>query len=101
MVAVLIYAGLRREELLWLTHDDIRLPGRLSGDGGYGLIRIRAKSIAGRSWQPKTRQNRAVPISRSLRDHLDRYTPPASDEGWYVLIKDSFREIIRDGKTNH
>lgn len=62
---------LRREEQLWLTRDDTGSPGRLSGDGGYGLIRIRAKSIVGRSWQPKTQQNRAVPIRRVLRDHLD------------------------------
>ena len=55
--------------------------------GGHGLIRVRAKTIAGRDWQPKTRRHRAVPISQALRGHLDRYTPPASDPtaggGWY------------------
>lgn len=75
MVAVLIYAGLRREELLWLTLDDIDLTRR---HGGHGLIRIRAKTIDGRSWQPKTAVNRAVPISQALRRHLDSYTPPAT-----------------------
>ncbi|MEX0655538.1 MAG: tyrosine-type recombinase/integrase [Phycisphaeraceae bacterium] len=81
MVATLIYAGLRREELLWLTIDDMNFQRGTSE--GHGLIRIRAKTIASRSWQPKTKHNSAVPISRALRDHLDRYTPPASDHGWF------------------
>lgn len=79
MVAVLIYAGLRREELLWLTLDDLDFSRR---GGGHGLLRIRDKSIAypdgPRSWQPKTRVNRAVPISRALRDQLDSYISPAT-----------------------
>jgi len=41
MVAVLVYAGLRREELHWLTVDDVDLSRRQSGAGamvccGYG-----------------------------------------------------------------
>ncbi len=73
MAAVLIYAGLRREELLWLTLGDVSLSRR---HGGHGLIHVRAKTIHGRSWQPKTAVNRSVPISRALREQLDRYTPP-------------------------
>ena len=42
MVAMYIYAGLRREEALWLTSDDVDLKAR--------LIRVRAKSIANESW---------------------------------------------------
>lgn len=64
MVAVLIYAGLRREELLWLTHDDIDLQ-----TGGSGMIRVRAKTIDGQSWQPKTKviggSVLAIPVLRS------------------------------------
>lgn len=75
MVAVLIYAGLRREELLWLTLDDVDLSRR---QGGHGLIRIRAKTIDGRHWQPKTKVNQAVSISAALHQYLDRYTPPAT-----------------------
>jgi len=77
MVAVLIYAGLRREELLWLTHDDIDLK-----TGTFGMIRVRAKTIDGRSWQPKTARNRAVPISSTLRRYLDRYTRRIVPGGW-------------------
>ena len=88
MVAILIYAGLRREELLWLTLNDIDLSRR---HGGHGLIKIRAKTIDGQSWQPKTAVNRAVPINSSLRAYLDRYTPPKTEcpepadgfKGWY------------------
>jgi len=77
MVATLIYAGLRREELLWLTHDDLDL-----SSGAFGLLRIRAKTIDGRAWQPKTGRNRAVPISSTLRRWLDRYTRRIVPGGW-------------------
>ncbi len=77
MVATLIYAGLRREELLWLTHDDIDLKA-----GAFGMLRIRAKTIDGRSWQPKTARNRAVPISSTLRRYLDGYTRRIVPGGW-------------------
>lgn len=78
MVATLIYAGLRREELLWLTVDDIDYT-----TGKHGMIRVRAKTIGGTYWKPKTGVNRAVPISGSLRGFLDRYRPRTSDHGWF------------------
>ncbi len=77
MVAVLIFAGLRREELLWLTKADFD-----QSSGPYGLLRIRAKTVDGESWQPKTKQNRAVPVSRRLREYLDKYKVPASTGHW-------------------
>ena len=80
MVSVLIYAGVRREELLWLTVEDIDLSRNQRGNG---VIRVQAKTIDGRFWQPKTKRNRAVPVSAALRGYLDRYTPPASDHGWF------------------
>ena len=79
MVAVLIYAGLRREELLWLTKADVELDHINYG----GLLRIRAKTIAERFWQPKTKVNRVVPISGSLYALLKNYHPATSDHGWY------------------
>jgi len=77
MVAMLIYAGLRREELLWLTHDDIDLK-----TGLHGMIRVRAKTIDGVSWQPETKVNRAIPISSSLLAILHRYRPRIVPGGW-------------------
>ena len=53
MVATYIYAGLRREEALWLTRADVDLRA-----GRPGLIYVRAKTINGESWEPKTKQNR-------------------------------------------
>jgi len=93
MVAVLIYAGLRREELMWLTLDDVNLSRR---HGGHGMIRVLAKTIDGRFWQPKTKRNRAVPISRALRAMLEQYTPRATSQpavdnqfrGWYFPSPD-------------
>lgn len=86
MVAMLIYAGLRREELLWLTIDDIDY-----GTGAHGMIRLRAKSIAGESWKPKTGVNRAIPISSDLRAYLDRYKPRISQYGWFFPSPDRCR----------
>jgi integrase len=79
MVATLIYAGLRREELLWLQVDDW---ARATPAAPGGLLRVRAKTVAGESWQPKTKRNRVVPVSSQLREHLERYVVPASDQGW-------------------
>jgi integrase len=78
MVAVYIYAGLRREEALWLQVEDIDLT-----TGTCGMIRLHAKTVAGEFWQPKTRRNRVVPISSALRAYLDRWTPPKSHHDWY------------------
>lgn len=101
MVATLIYAGLRREELVWLTIDDID-----KRTGPHGMIRIRAKTIDGQSWQPKTKVNRAVPISRTLRAYLDAYTPAASDHGWFfpspegrLWIPDNFSRDLREANS--
>jgi len=78
MVAVLIYAGLRREELLWLRLDDVDLKA-----GSFGMIRVRAKSINGQYWQPKTAKNRAIPISSDLRYYLERYKQRITQEKWF------------------
>jgi integrase len=77
MVAMLIFAGLRREELLWLTPEDLDLKA-----GTYGFIRVRAKTIDGESWQPKTKKNRAVPVSSRLRHYLDKWRLKRTDGTW-------------------
>ncbi len=68
LVATYIYAGLRREEALWLTREDIDLERR--------MFRVQAKTIGGQTWQPKTRRNRAIPISARLLGILHEYRPP-------------------------
>ncbi len=78
VTAVFIYAGIRREEATWLTLEDVDL-----GAGANGMIRVRAKTINGEYWEPKTKKNRVIPISRSLRVILDGYQPAASPEGWF------------------
>jgi integrase len=98
MVATLIYAGLRREELLWLTHDDIDWKA-----GKFGLIRVRAKTIDGVAWEPKTKKNRAVPISSSLRLYLDKWRLKAGAGIWFFPSPegkrwdaDNFSSDLRD-----
>ena len=48
-----------------ITADDVDLDQK--------LIRIRAKTIHNEQWQPKTRRNRIVPISRQLYEILTNY----------------------------
>jgi integrase len=69
-VAILIYAGVRREEALWLTWEDV--------DRKNGLLRIRAKTIDGVFWQPKTGRHRTVPIGTALAAVLNAYEPARS-----------------------
>ena len=73
MVAVLIYAGLRREEAIWLTPDDVDLKD--------GMIYVRQKTIKGERWRPKTCRNRRVPISSSLKRYFEVFEPRA-DGTW-------------------
>ena len=74
VVAVLIYAGLRREEALWLTHQDV--------DREAGMIRVWKKTVGDETWRPKTRRNRRVPISAALTRWLNAYRPPHRGP-WY------------------
>lgn len=78
MVAVYIFAGLRREEALWLQHEDVALDS-----GENGMIRVRAKTVGGEFWEPKTKRNRAVPISTTLRRYLDAYEQRLVPAQWY------------------
>lgn len=78
VVAMFIYAGIRREEAAWLTVDDVDL-----SSGANGMIRVRAKTINGEYWEPKTKKNRVIPVSRSLRAKLEGYQPATSNEGWF------------------
>ena len=66
-VAVMIYAGLRRGEVCWLRRDDVLL------DEQRPRILVRAKSVDGTLWTPKTRKNRGVPVSSSLLAILRGY----------------------------
>lgn len=86
MVAVYIYAGLRREEALWLQLEDL---DRESGPNG--MLRIRAKTVNGEHWQPKTKTNRVVPISRALRQYLERYEPRIVPDHWLFPSPDGKR----------
>lgn len=66
-VATFIFAGLRREELVWLTQDDLDLTS-----GKFGVIRVQAKMMGDDWWEPKTKTNRGVPVSSHLRPYLDK-----------------------------
>ncbi len=56
-----LYTGMRPDEILWLTKDDINL--------NAGTIHITSKE----EWSPKTYQIRTIPINDSLKAFLKRY----------------------------
>jgi integrase len=74
-VATYIFAGLRREEALRLTLEDVGPSQR--------LIRVRAKTVGEQKWQPKTKRNRVVPIRDALYAILSEYTPPGGGP-WFL-----------------
>ena len=97
MVAMLIFAGLRREELLWLRTGDIQ------AHAGQLTILVRAKTIDGISWQPKNVKNRSVPVSLSLRPYLDGILAGLSGDRWLFTNPegrqwsgDGFSTVLRD-----
>lgn len=97
MVATYIFAGPRREAVLWLTHDDVDLANR--------LLHVRAKEIGGEFWQPKTKRNRSIPISSRLFGILSAYQLP-SDSPWFFpgptgnrWNPDHFSETLREINT--
>jgi integrase len=57
VVATAIYAGMRREEICWLTTKDVDLTE------DRALIRVRSKTVDGDSWMPNTKKNRTILIS--------------------------------------
>ncbi|MHC4993499.1 MAG: tyrosine-type recombinase/integrase [Planctomycetota bacterium] len=78
MVGVYIFAGLRRAEALWLTQDDVDMNNR--------LIRVRAKTVRGNKWQPKTGRNRVIPIGDTLLTILQAYdTKQPERRTWFFL----------------
>lgn len=74
-VAVMIYAGLRRGEIVWLTKQHVDMENR--------VIRIRPKKDGDTFWQSKTKTNRVIPISQDLYSVLLQYKSPQTSV-WYL-----------------
>jgi hypothetical protein len=58
IVAVYVYARLRRENLCWLQESDVDCSA-----GIPGMTRVRAKAMDVKSWKLKTAASRVAPIS--------------------------------------
>ena len=58
---------------------------------GMVRFRVRAKTVGHEAWEPKTKVNRAVLISSTLRGYLDRYAPRPSSGGWFFPSPDGKR----------
>lgn len=98
IVAVCLYAGVRRAEAIWLEVGDLDLRA--------GFLRIRAKRTGENGWQPKTRRNRAVPIAPALDSILRETSSPGSADSWAFLspqgcrwdgdnLYDRFKRVVR------
>lgn len=103
LVSLYIYAGLRREEALWLTLEDFQWDL-----GNHGVIMVRGKSIDGEAWVPKTAEDRIVPISKDLGGYLDRYLTVRRSGTWFFPAPkggrwdpDNFSELLREANLKH
>lgn len=77
----------------------------LERDRMSAILRIRAKTVRGESWQPKTKRDRKVPVSPRLLAVLDKLQPRkgvpwlfASPEGcrWDPdNLSRAFREVLK------
>ena len=63
---------------------------------------VQAKTIEGQFWESKTKVNRAIPVSRALRNYLDRYEMKVVPRGWYFPSRkgrrwdtDNFSQALR------
>lgn len=70
--------------------------------GRHGTIAVRAKSVNGEFWEPKTKVNRVVPVSRALRTQLNRYLETFTPGYWFFPSPrgkrwhpDNFSEALR------
>ena len=99
MVATLIYTGVRREELLWLTKEDVDLDSH--------MIRVCKKTVDGATWWPKTRRNRRVPISSMLQGYLNSFRPRQRPPWFFSSPKgyrwdpDNFSQVLRKINRQH
>ncbi len=87
IVATAVFAGLRREELCWLTAADLDL------EREPAILRVRAKTIGGESWQSKTKRDRKVPVSSRLRTVLEAHREATGKRGapWLFPSPDGVR----------
>jgi integrase len=76
VIACAIYAGLRREEICWLTWEDVDLTE------GKPLLRVRLKEVDGHRWIPKTKRNRFVPIHPYLLPYLQAMKLQSGEVPW-------------------
>ncbi len=59
--------------------------------GHFGTIRVRDKEFDGKKWVPKTKNNRTVPISSTLRHYLDEYLATVKPKTWLFVSPDGCR----------
>jgi len=64
IIATLLYTGMRVNEALYLTKNDILFD--------KSLMIIQPKVVKGRSWAPKTKKTRYVPIPALLRPIIEK-----------------------------
>lgn len=78
-----------------------------SGAGGHGAILVRAKTIGGETWTPKTGEDRIVPISRQLRGYLDKYRAAAGSPWFFPSPEggrwdpDNFSQLLRESNAKN
>jgi len=77
-VAIMLFAGLRREEATWLTADDLDKPLQ------WLWIRPKSDPRTGEMWAPKINKPRRIPISPTLKTILSEYMLAGRPKFWLI-----------------
>ena len=85
---------------------DALFPQRIN-DLADRLIRVRAKNIGNQAWQPQTKRNRVVPISKALMTILTQYSQNRSGPWFFPSPTgkrwdpDNFSQTLRETNRKH
>ncbi|MFH1411416.1 MAG: tyrosine-type recombinase/integrase [Candidatus Omnitrophota bacterium] len=63
IVATILFTGMRVNEVLHLTKDDVDL--------ARSLLYIRGKEVDGKEWHPKNKENRYAPIADEIKNIIE------------------------------
>lgn len=84
IIATLLYTGMRVNEALYMTKNDVLLD--------KNLLIVQSKVIRGRSWVPKTKKTRYVPIPAVIRPIIEEQLKTQKD----LLFTNSNDNFVKD-----
>jgi len=84
VIATLLYTGMRVNEALYLTKEDVLLD--------KNLLIVQQKVIRGRSWAPKTKRTRYIPIPAVIKPIIEKQLKTQHD----LLFTNTNDNFVKD-----